>query len=241
VPADDRPSLLPWRSNRHVEPQARKPPALLRSNAYPAIKTPRRFWAILSLFGSGTDSPLFTVKRRYWDKMGRAEPAGCQVAPSTSSPCAEPSNQANKMTERPSKKPRGRGRVAFIARLDVIRSEIANGEFLVAIHAKHQAALGITYSAFRKLVQRYAEDAKPIKQTLRTTPPPAPRSAAGPSPAPAIAPKPARSFESQPTQTEPVNVRHEPTGRPTFRHHGIVQEGEPEQLFGPGYLPRRGS
>jgi hypothetical protein len=62
------------------------------------------------------------------------------------------------VTKTPFARPRGTGRTAFIGRLDAIRADIAEGEFLVAIYAKHQAALGITYSAFRKLVQRYAED-----------------------------------------------------------------------------------
>ncbi|MGI4940806.1 MAG: hypothetical protein ACRYHQ_09635, partial [Janthinobacterium lividum] len=65
------------------------------------------------------------------------------------------------MADKPVTRHRGSGRAAFIARLSTIRSEIANGDFLVTVHDRHKADLGITYSAFRKLVQRYADDAKP--------------------------------------------------------------------------------
>ena len=146
------------------------------------------------------------------------------------------------MTEKHTAKPRGTGRVAFIGRLDTIRADIAKGEFLVTIYAKHQASLGITYSAFRKLVQRYAEDAKPRKRApYGADRSPAVAAAVAPCPAPVSANRSAPPVESLPTQTEsPARARHEPAGRPTFHHHGIVQEGEPERLFGPGFLPRRG-
>ena len=65
------------------------------------------------------------------------------------------------MTKQAPPRIRGSGRTAFIGRLETIRAEISRGEFLVNIYARHQLALGITYSGFRKLVQRYAEDAKP--------------------------------------------------------------------------------
>lgn len=72
------------------------------------------------------------------------------------------------MTEDPTSKPRGRGRVAFIGLLDSIRLDLAAGYFLIDIHAKNEEALGITYSAFRKLVSRYASEARlqPSRPTL---------------------------------------------------------------------------
>jgi len=113
-----------------------------------------------------------------------------------------------------SQKPRGRGRTAFIARLAAIKAEIAAGEYLVAIHQRHQQALGgITYSGFRKLVQRYAEDAKPgrhhqpsgagVAHSRATAAAAAPAAAVttpqqGPRNAGYQSPEPARSFEHDP-------------------------------------------
>ena len=62
------------------------------------------------------------------------------------------------------RKSRGDGRAAFVRCLPAIRCEIASGEYLTVIYARHSAALGITYSAFRKLVGRHAEDAKPTRR-----------------------------------------------------------------------------
>lgn len=120
----------------------------------------------------------------------------------------------------------GSGRVAFVARLPTIRSEMGQGLPLTAIYARHQTALGIGYQSFCKLVTRYAGDAKlgaslpaardqTPEQTSPAPPPPPPAPAAG----------------------IPAHARHEPASRPTFHHDGRTKEGEPEQLFGPGFLP----
>jgi len=116
----------------------------------------------------------------------------------------------------------------FVSRLETIRSEIGEGLLLTTIYDRHKAALGIGYAGFCKLVARYAEDAKPLR------PRPVPAIASAPSPASV---PPARPIPSA-AEARP-HARHEPAGRPDFQHHGIVQEGEPEQLFGPGFLPKR--
>lgn len=54
----------------------------------------------------------------------------------------------------------GHGRVQFLARLSAIRSDLAAGLTLRTIHAKHKK-IDVTYSAFTKLVARYASDARP--------------------------------------------------------------------------------
>jgi hypothetical protein len=54
--------------------------------------------------------------------------------------------------------------VAFFARIDAIRAELAQGWPLTAIYARHKAPLGITYSGFCKLVGRHAADARPTRQ-----------------------------------------------------------------------------
>jgi hypothetical protein len=142
---------------------------------------------------------------------------------------------ATLVTKTASPRPRGTGRTAFIGRLDAIRADIARGEFLVTIYAKHQDALGITYSAFRKLVQRYAEDAKPHKRT----PYGADGSAVAPAtvappPAPAVVNRPALPFGSQPTQTEiAAHARHEPRPR-TFVYDGNPRQDDKARLIGTG-------
>lgn len=131
------------------------------------------------------------------------------------------------MADQHSHKPSwGAGRIVFVALLDTIRSEIGQGLLLTTIYHRHKAALGIGYSGFCKLVGRYADDAKPLKRR------PAGVVALVPSPAPPANPIPV-------TAEVPPHARHDPAARPDFRHHGIVQEGEPEQLFGPGFLPKR--
>lgn len=122
----------------------------------------------------------------------------------------------------------GAGRVAFVALLDMIRSEIGRGLPLTTIYGRHKAALGISYSGFCKLVARYADDAKPLKRR----PVGVSTSVLSPTPVP-----PARPIPT--TAEAPRHARHEPAARTDFKHHGIVQEGEPEQLFGPGFLPKR--
>ena len=58
------------------------------------------------------------------------------------------------------RKPWGSGRVALFARFDTIKTELRQGYPLTVIYERHQAALGVGYRAFCKLVRQYAEDAK---------------------------------------------------------------------------------
>lgn len=129
--------------------------------------------------------------------------------------------------QRPFKPSWGTGRIAFVALRDTIRAEIAQGLLLTTIFDRHKAALGVSYSAFCKLVARYADDAKPLRHR-----PTAVAKAHSPAPIPPAQPVP-------PTAEAQPHARHEPATRPDFKHHGIVQDGEPEQLFGPGFLPKR--
>ena len=59
----------------------------------------------------------------------------------------------------------GRGRVAFIADLTSIRSELSRAIPMTKIFAARKDRLGISYAAFCKLVARYAADArvKPVE------------------------------------------------------------------------------
>ena len=133
-------------------------------------------------------------------------------------------------------RPPGTGRVAFLASLNVIRREIEGGDYLTTIHARHAAELGITYSAFRKLVARYAPEAKPVRRPYGSASPRTPTPPVVPAPTPRTAPGLAPTTPP-PATGNPSHARHEPTGRPTFVHDGRTKEGEPEQLFGPGFLP----
>ena len=137
-------------------------------------------------------------------------------------------DQARMTDQRPPKPSWGASRTAFVSLLDTIRAEIGQGLLLATIHDRHKSALGISYSGFCKLVARYADDAKPLKARPAGAVPKAP----SPAPVQPASPIPAKA-EMRP------HARHEPAGRPDFKHHGIVQEGEPEQLFGPGFLPKR--
>ncbi len=132
------------------------------------------------------------------------------------------------MTDQHASKPRwGTGRTAFVALRDTIRAELGQGLLLTTIFERHKAVLGVSYSSFCRLVARYANDAKPLKAR--------PIVGSGvPSSAPVLPIQPA-----PPSPEAQTHVRHQPAGRADFKHHGIVQEGEPEQLFGPGFLPKR--
>jgi len=61
----------------------------------------------------------------------------------------------------------GIGRVAFFARIDTIRAELAQGWPLRAVYARHREALGIGYWGFCRLVARHAADARPVPDASR--------------------------------------------------------------------------
>ena len=118
----------------------------------------------------------------------------------------------------------GAGRVAFLARLDKIKADLASGVPLKAIYAKHQAGLGIAYPTFCRLVNRYAADAKP---TVQTPAPRKPRYATRSSPAPA---QPART----PVPTEGTrNAGLNPTSR-NFEYDPSPRQDDKDRLIGPG-------
>jgi hypothetical protein len=140
------------------------------------------------------------------------------------------------MSKETSRKAWGSGRIAVLARLDTIRSELGHGLPLTAIYNRHKAAIGIGYPSFCKLIDRYAGDAKlvPRRASPRADVPDRP-----PCPSSKPTPPATAAAQSPPAAEEPTHARHEPAPPRTFRHHGVVQEGEPEQLFGPGFLSKR--
>lgn len=136
---------------------------------------------------------------------------------------------------------RGTARVAFIAHLDSITAELGLGHTALAVYQRHQAKLGgsISYQQFARYVRQLREDGvvkSPLGRPALSSPRPAARATPAPAPLPP-APKPQPAPATPPEG--PANARHEPAARPTFKHHGVTQEGEPEQLLGPGFLPKR--
>ena len=142
------------------------------------------------------------------------------------------------MTDQSPRKVWGIGRIAILARLETITEELRQGLSLTMIYDRHQAALGVSYRAFCKLVRRYAGEVRPAVRRQRPDEAPSP-----PSPPPilvAAAPPLPTPIAPTPSTGGPAHARPDLAGRPTFHHHGIVQEGEVERLFGPGYFPKRG-
>ena len=106
----------------------------------------------------------------------------------------------------------GAGRVAFLARLDAIRAKLMQGATLATVYAEYRGALGVGYSGFVKLVDRYVGD-RPTRRRSKQRP-------AAPSP---------------PTTTKqegPLSyARHE--SRPVFKYDGNPREDDEERLIGP--------
>ncbi|MDA8253276.1 MAG: hypothetical protein M0Z28_29465 [Rhodospirillales bacterium] len=114
----------------------------------------------------------------------------------------------------------GAGRVAFLAMLDIIRGELRQGYPLTAIFARHQAALGIRYPGFCKLVRRYAEDAKVVNAR-------APARQLPPLPGPIATPPPPLA----PAPQGPHDAGHQPARR-TFNHDPIEHPDDRRRLLG---------
>ncbi|MCW3476243.1 TraK family protein [Limobrevibacterium gyesilva] len=149
---------------------------------------------------------------------------------------AAPGAQSNK----PAPKEWGVGRVAFFARIDAIRAELAQGWPLTAIYARHRESLGISYSGFCKLVSRHAADARPSRRQ-------APEASSGISPSTsvltsggggntsiaALPPHGAPAAPSPPSILEEGSAPHarQQPAR-TFVHDPVERPGDYERLFG---------
>ena len=53
------------------------------------------------------------------------------------------------------------GRVRFFAQLPLVREKVTEGYALSVIYRQYQAALGISYSQFRRYVSQHVRPAKP--------------------------------------------------------------------------------
>lgn len=131
---------------------------------------------------------------------------------------------------RPAPKAWGVGRVAFFARIDAIRAELAQGWPLTAIYARHKDALGISYSGFWRLVVRHAADARPTQsQTLKSGPKRPPQASA---PAAITHTGTACLPAPLPQQSEGPDAHAGRQPARTFNHDPIERPGDYERLFG---------
>lgn len=119
------------------------------------------------------------------------------------------------MIETPKGKVRGLGRVAFIANLAAIKSELAEGWTAKSIYDRHADKLAgkISYPQFVRYVR-----------TLRTPPP----YANPPGPAAAVQAAIASPAPLPPTGN-PVHARHEPPR--TFEHDGNPRQDDEDRLI----------
>jgi hypothetical protein len=132
---------------------------------------------------------------------------------------------------KPARAPWGVGRIALFARLDAINADLAAGWPMTAIYKRHMAALGISYSGFRKLVRRHANDAGPGDR--HSAPPSSDSSRAAPNRSDGLAPT--LALPAPPQNGPPTHAADEQP-RATFRYSPVVKEGEIDQLFGSGFF-----
>ena len=125
----------------------------------------------------------------------------------------------------------GVGRVAFLARIDTIRTELAQGWSLTAVHARHKDALGICYQAFCRLVAQHAADARPAAVRVVNEGAKSDRQASA-----RVAGSGTRATAAMPPPTVPsmegsdAHARQQPAR--TFNHDPIERPGDYERLFG---------
>jgi len=134
-----------------------------------------------------------------------------------------------------SRTPWGAGRIALFARLESITSDLAAGWPMTAIYQRHMAGFGISYSGFRKLVRRHANE---TRLSLReTTPPPSNMSASPPNRSEALVPATAL-VAATPATVEDRQPPHAADEQPrgTFQYSPIAKEGEIDRLFGSGFF-----
>src|SRR5579863_1012390 len=128
----------------------------------------------------------------------------------------------------------GVGRVAFFARIDEIRAELAQGWPLTTVYARHKHKLGITYSGFRKLVARHAADARPMSARASDSQPMPVRGATAPANA-TVNRSATRIAVPPPGALTPAvgsspHAGHQPAR--TFVHDPVERPGDYERLFG---------
>ena len=133
-----------------------------------------------------------------------------------------------------SKPMKGMARVAFLAHLDAIWAELAQGFPLKAVYQKHQAKLGMSYTQFTRYCARLprAEATLAPATAVRPKQPPTPAiPRLGPQPV-AASPPPAPQIRG------PANAGHQSVQPArTFNHDPLEKPGDRERLLGPDWKP----
>ena len=141
--------------------------------------------------------------------------------------------EGSPVSGKPARVPWGAGRIALLARLDAITSDLAAGWPITAIYKRHMAGLGISYSGFCKLVRRHATEARPEHREPAV--PLSDTSSAAPHRSEAVAPT-VPATPVAPQDGPPSHAADEQPRRGTFRYSPIAKEGEIDRLFGSGFF-----
>ena len=132
------------------------------------------------------------------------------------------------MAQGPEKKVRGTARVAFIANLATIRTELAEGWTAKSIYDRHANKLAgkVSYPQFVRYVRqlRETEPALPIGRASAPTPHQA---------RPKLPPAPPLDVTtpSTPEAGSPADARPDPLRRRTFEHDGQPRQDDIERLI----------
>ena len=139
--------------------------------------------------------------------------------------------EGSPVSGKPARVPWGAGRIALLARLDAITSDLAAGWPITAIYKRHMAGLGISYSGFCKLVRRHANEARPEH---REPPPLSDTKSSVPNRSEPVAPTVPATLVTP--QDRPPSHAADEQSRVTFRYSPIAKEGEIDRLFGSGFF-----
>ena len=140
------------------------------------------------------------------------------------------------MASGPASKPmKGMARVAFLAHLDVIRTELSQGFPLKAVYQKYQAKLGMSYTQFTRYCAQLPRAEAALFPATAITPGQAP----SPRPRSQQAPKAQAGPPSPVPQTKgPAYAGHQPVQPArTFNHDPLEKPGDRERLLGPDWKP----
>lgn len=113
------------------------------------------------------------------------------------------------MKKAPKERPRGAGRVAFLARVEDFRKLVNAGHPVVAIYQEHGKDLGISYSQFSRYVARYIRSQAAHDQDQPT--------GFAAVPAREVPPQPAARNTPAPTADKPQG-RKAGSEKPRFEH-----------------------
>jgi hypothetical protein len=124
----------------------------------------------------------------------------------------------------------GAGRVAFLARLETISSELREGHSLTTIFERHRLALAISYPSFCRLASQFAADARPARvYSPRAATPNLPVHSSAPATAATSATPSSNHAQQQGSDNagqyaRPRGFNHDPLERPDDRKRLLGEE-----------------